>query len=203
MSTRGIRAQLLQSDEEWAARNAILSRHLADLINEYAAPGAIDGIEVGCQHGALIEQMHRLTRVRKWTGIDPTLTEETVTDSGCTLRPGRASQLGFPDGTFDVAVFANVFEHIPPGERDPSLREIYRVLKSGGVVVGQLPNALLPDRVPQPAPVHGLAAEQVAAPVLEAGAACWNDRCDMCRGPGSSFLSGLCDHPRPPSWFLN
>jgi hypothetical protein len=64
----------------------------------------------------LTEQMHRLTRVRKWPGIDPTLTEETVTDSGCTLRPGRASQLGFPDEAFDVAVFANVFEHIPPSD---------------------------------------------------------------------------------------
>ena len=39
MSTRGIRAQLLQTEEEWATRNAILSRHLADLIEEYSAPG--------------------------------------------------------------------------------------------------------------------------------------------------------------------
>src|SRR3954463_7866067 len=98
MSTRGIRAQLLQTEEEWATRNAILSRHLADLINEYTAPGATDGIEVGCQHGALTEQLQQLTRVPKWAGIDPALTEETVTDSGCTLRPGRASRLGFPDG---------------------------------------------------------------------------------------------------------
>jgi SAM-dependent methyltransferase len=144
MSTRGIRAQLLQTEEEWATRNSILSRHLADLINEYTAPGAIDGIEVGCQHGALTEQMKRLTRVPNWTGIDPALTEETVTDRGCTLRPARASRLDFADGAFDVAVFANVFEHIPPGERDVSLREIYRVLKTGGVVVGQLPNPYFP-----------------------------------------------------------
>jgi ubiquinone/menaquinone biosynthesis C-methylase UbiE len=88
--------------------------------------------------------MQRLTRVPNWIGIDPELTETTVTDRGCTLRPARASRLEFPDGTFDVALFANVFEHIPPAERDVSLREIYRVLKSGGIVVGQLPNPYFP-----------------------------------------------------------
>ena len=68
MSTSGIRVQLLQTEEEWEARNAVLSRHLADLVDEYSAPGATDGIEIGCQHGALTEQMGRLTRVPNWTG---------------------------------------------------------------------------------------------------------------------------------------
>jgi SAM-dependent methyltransferase len=144
MSASGIRAQLLQTEEEWAARNAILSRHMADLIEEYRAPGATEGIEVGCQHGAQTEEMQRLTRVPNWTGIDPTLTETTVTDRGCVLRPARASRLEFADLTFDVALFANVFEHIPPAERDASLREMYRVLKPGGIVVGQLPNPYFP-----------------------------------------------------------
>jgi ubiquinone/menaquinone biosynthesis C-methylase UbiE len=92
----------------------------------------------------LTEQLQELTHVPNWAGIDPTLTEETVTHRGCVLRPGRASELGFPDETFDVAVFANVFEHIPPAERHESFREIYRVLKAGGVVVGQLPNPYFP-----------------------------------------------------------
>ena len=144
MSTSGFRAQLLQTDEEWEARNAVLSRHLADLTDAYSAPGATDGIEIGCQHGALTEQLTWLTRVPNWAGIDPTLTEKTVTERGCILKPGRASQLDFPDESFDVAVFANVFEHIPPVERDGSLREIYRVLKPGGVVIGQLPNPYFP-----------------------------------------------------------
>ena len=129
MSMRGIRAQLLQTDQEWDTRNAVLSRHLADLIEDYAAPAASDGIEIGCQHGALTEQLGQLTHVRHWSGIDPTLPEETVTEHGCTLKPGRANQLDFPDEAFDVAVFANVFEHIPPDERDASLAEIFRVLR--------------------------------------------------------------------------
>lgn len=144
MPSRGVRAQLLQTEEEWATRNTVLSRHLADLIHEYSAPGSTHGIEIGCQHGALTEQLQRLTHLPNWAGIDPALTQETVTDSGCTLRPGRASELSFADEAFDVAVFANVFEHIPPAERDLSLREIYRVLKPGGAVIGQLPNPYFP-----------------------------------------------------------
>ncbi len=140
MSISRIRGQLLQSDEEWAARTSILSQQLADMVDEYSAPGATDGIEVGCQRGALTDQMGRLTRVPTWTGIDPALPDKLVTDQGCVLHPARASRLEFPDLTFDVALFAIVFEHIPPDERDISLQEIYRVLKPGGVVVGQIPN---------------------------------------------------------------
>ncbi|MHA0289045.1 methyltransferase domain-containing protein [Mycobacterium sp. C3-094] len=139
-----IGGQLLQSDEEWAARNNILSRNLADLVQEYAAHAATDGIEIGCQRGALTDQMGQLTRVGKWTGIDPSLLERQVTERGCVLHPGRASGLDFPDTSFDVALFANVFEHIPPDERGASLHEMFRVLKPGGVVVGQIPNPYFP-----------------------------------------------------------
>ena len=140
MSTSGVRGQLLQSEEEWAARNSILSQSLAGLVNEHHAPGATDGIEIGCQRGALTDQMGQLTGVPNWTGIDPSLPEQLVTDKGCVLHPARASKLDFADQSFDVALFANVFEHIPPEERDSSLAEIYRVLKPGGAVVGQIPN---------------------------------------------------------------
>lgn len=140
MSASGIGARLLQSDEEWAARNSVLSQQLAELVDRYSSPGATHGVEIGCQRGALTDQMGRLTRLPHWTGIDPALPEKLVTESGCVLHPARASKLDFPDESFDVALFANVFEHIPPDERDVSLREIYRVLKPGGAVVGQIPN---------------------------------------------------------------
>ena len=140
----GFGADLLQSEEEWEARNTVLSGQLAGLVDAYSAPGSTNGIEIGCQYGALTDKMGQLTRVPTWTGIDPALTEKMVTDRGCMLHPGRASELEFPDEMFDVALFANVFEHIPPGERDVSLREIYRVLKPGGVVIGQLPNPYFP-----------------------------------------------------------
>jgi SAM-dependent methyltransferase len=137
---RYARAQFLQTEEEWVSRGNVLSRSLAGLVDEFSPPNASDGIEIGCQRGALTDQMGRLTRVPNWAGIDPKLPGELVTDHGCVLYPARASRLDFADQTFDVALFANVFEHIPPDERDVSLSEIFRVLRPGGVVVGQLPN---------------------------------------------------------------
>jgi SAM-dependent methyltransferase len=60
------------------------------------------------------------------------------------LVPGRADSIPFPDQSFDVALFANVYEHVFPGDRVTSLEEIRRVLIPGGVVVGQLPNPYFP-----------------------------------------------------------
>ena len=140
MSSSGIRAQLLQSDEEWTARCEILGRQLALMVDKYAPADATRGIEIGCQRGALTDQMGYLTRVPRWTGIDPSLPGKLVTEHGCELYPAFASKLDFPDCTFDVALFANVFEHIPPHDRDASLQEMFRVLKPGGAVVGQIPN---------------------------------------------------------------
>lgn len=137
---RYIRSQVLQTEDEWATRSNVLSQSLASLVDEFSAAGATEGVEIGCQRGALTDQMGQLTRVPNWTGIDPTLPEKLVTEHGCELHPARASKLDFADESFDVALFANVFEHIPPDERDVSLREIFRVVKRGGVVVGQIPN---------------------------------------------------------------
>jgi SAM-dependent methyltransferase len=139
-----IGAQLLQTPEEWALRNAVLGQRMADLVNRFARQGATHGIEVGCQQGALTDAMVHLTRVDDWIGIDPALAAERVSCTECRLLPGRASALEFPDAAFDVVLFANVYEHIPPEERDRSLREMFRVLRPNGVVVGQLPNPYFP-----------------------------------------------------------
>ncbi len=43
-----------------------------------------------------------------------------------------ASQIPLPDNTFDLAISRGVFEHIPPGARQHSLDEMFRVTKPGG-----------------------------------------------------------------------
>jgi SAM-dependent methyltransferase len=144
MSTSGMAAKLLQTEEECDVRDAILGQEMTDLIDKYCVPGATNGIEIGCQRGALIDQMHRRSRVKTWIGIDPRLTEKRPAAAAVSCALRGPAKLDFPDETFDVALFANVFEHIVPGERDASLCEIHRVLKPGGVVVGQLPNPYFP-----------------------------------------------------------
>jgi SAM-dependent methyltransferase len=135
---------LLQSREEWGHRNRVLSESMAALVKRFAERETERGIDVGCQTGDLTDVMPSMTQVPQWTGVDPTITEPTRSRHGAELLPGRADAIPFGDGSFDVALFANVYEHVQPEDRLASLREIRRVLVPGGVIVGQLPNPYFP-----------------------------------------------------------
>jgi SAM-dependent methyltransferase len=130
---------LMQSETEWGLRNEVLSRTLCDLISRHRPPGATRALDVGTQDGALMDRFAELTGL-EWTGVDPIFLGEGRSPRGALLLPGTADKLPFTDGSFDVAMFANVYEHVLPHLRVPSLREINRVLAPGGVVVGQIPN---------------------------------------------------------------
>ena len=134
---------LMQSPEEWAARGGHLAATLAALIRDHAETRTGRGLDIGCQNGDLIDDVAQLTGIA-WAGIDPILAVPRATPNGAPIGPGRANDIPFPDGTFDAALFANVFEHIPPAERQPSLNEMFRVLAPGGVVAGQIPNPYFP-----------------------------------------------------------
>ena len=134
---------LLQSREEWDTRNRVLVDTIGDLIQRYAPAGAERALDVGCQKGALTDQWKALTEM-EWWGIDPGLKEAQESPAGAHLSHGFSNHLEFDDQQFDVAVLANVYEHILPEARVASFSEIHRVLKPGGVLVGQIPNPYFP-----------------------------------------------------------
>jgi SAM-dependent methyltransferase len=137
---------LLQSRVEWAVRGRALAGSLARLIRDNL-PGmpAPDGrgLDIGCQRGGLIDQITAETRL-SWIGIDPILDENSFTEKGAPIGPGRADNIPYPDAYFDAAILANVFEHIAPDARQQSLDEICRVLRPGGILAGQIPNPYFP-----------------------------------------------------------
>tara|TARA_Y100001970_G_C14184053_1_gene831475 strand:- start:1118 stop:1834 length:717 start_codon:yes stop_codon:yes gene_type:complete len=45
---------------------------------------------------------------------------------------GTADQIPYQDSFFDLVLFRNVLEHIPPNKQQESINEIYRVLKKDG-----------------------------------------------------------------------
>jgi SAM-dependent methyltransferase len=62
--------------------------------------------------------------------------------AGCVQ--GDGTSLPFPDGSFDRIVCSEVLEHIPDDAR--ALRELFRVLKPGGVLAATVPT-WLPERI--------------------------------------------------------
>ena len=137
---------LLQSRVEWAVRGRVLAGSLARLIRDNlpALPESEGrGLDIGCQRGGLIDQVSEETRL-SWSGIDPILDEASFTEKGAPIGPGRADSIPYPDVYFDAAILANVFEHIFPDARQRSLDEIFRVLKPGGILAGQIPNPYFP-----------------------------------------------------------
>lgn len=130
---------LLQSEEEWASRGRALTTSLLELAKERVAPDAQRGVDIGCQQGSLTDLMREGTGF-DWSGIDPVLTGRSRTPGGAEIGPGRADAIPYPDEYFDCGMFANVFEHVPPAARQDSLDEMWRVLRPGGVIVGQIPN---------------------------------------------------------------
>lgn len=137
------RSGLLQSEQEWDARNRVLSETLTSLIAENAPEGARRALDIGCQTGVTTDRYAQLTGL-DWEGVDPVITEPKKSPGGLPLFPGASDRLDFPDGRFDVAMLANVYEHVFPERRVASFEEIRRVLAPGGVVVGQIPNPYFP-----------------------------------------------------------
>jgi len=133
---------LLPSRSEWAVRNRVLASSLAELLNQHSPDVTGRAVEIGCQWGMLLESLAPQTG-KRWWGVDPVIGRH-LSRSGYELGTGLADDMPFPDRTFDAAVLANVYEHIPPDSRDASMVEMRRVLVPGGVVVGQLPNPRFP-----------------------------------------------------------
>jgi len=134
---------LLQSDDEWDVRNRVLSETLTGLIRTESGNDARQALDIGCQNGWTTDRYAQLTGL-EWVGIDPALEEQKKSPNGIDLYPGFSNKLDFPDDSFDVAMLANVYEHIFPEDRVASFQEMRRVLRPGGVVVGQIPNPYFP-----------------------------------------------------------
>ncbi len=134
---------MLQSPEEWGARNRILADNMGLLIASHIKPTTFEALDLGCQTGKLIDILTPRTGL-KWHGIDPNIKVLTLTDVGAEMRHGWGHEIPFSDGAFDCVLFANVYEHVDPAYRQRTLKEIRRVLSPSGILVGQLPNPYFP-----------------------------------------------------------
>ncbi len=96
-------------------------------------------LDVGCGTGSLAVLAKRRYPTVDVTGVDPdpkalARAERKARRAGVSVRfdRGFADALPYSGGTFDRVFSSLMFHHIPRGEKEPSLREIRRVLRPGG-----------------------------------------------------------------------
>lgn len=107
-----------------------------DAVVRRVAPGS-RVLDLGCGDGYLTHLLSR--RAESVTGLDPEaaavrLAGELLREyKNCRVLEGSCYDLPFPDGSFDVAVMADVIEHLEDDDR--SLQELARVLSPTGEAI--------------------------------------------------------------------
>jgi SAM-dependent methyltransferase len=114
----------------------VLSNHL-DLRN-------LRVLDAGCGAGGYVE--HLCSRGAQAEGIE---SEKDKVDQWLRAHPGDPrvklgdiGRIDHPDDTFDAVLLNEVLEHVP--DQDQALREIYRVLRPGGLLFLFSPNRFHP-----------------------------------------------------------
>ena len=92
-------------------------------------------LDIGCGTGTLAVLLKRQYPSAQITGLDPdpkALRRARNKASAVQFDQGFADQLPYNDETFDRVFSSFMFHHLEEHERENMLREVWRVLKSGG-----------------------------------------------------------------------
>lgn len=123
-------------------RHYYREKMILGVVSQMAPKGRL--LDVGCGTGSLIMQL--ALRGYEVHGVD--VSEECirrtrenlrllVPENQIDIKKGSVERIDYPDERFDIVVAAEVLEHV---ENDTlTVREIYRVLKPGGVCVVTVP----------------------------------------------------------------
>jgi SAM-dependent methyltransferase len=114
--------------------------------HQAAALGGLHALELGCGAGAnLVWLAQRGLRV---SGVDIAsnalaLARQSLERWGCSDRVGELVECSvertpFPDASFDVILESCVFQHLDKRTREGSFAEVRRLLKQGGLFVGNM-----------------------------------------------------------------
>lgn len=125
-------------DQMWYFRS--LHAHVARVLDARLGERA-EVLDAGCGTGGLIRRLAPVHPAWHWTGVDqsPVALELARQRSGTNVNFHEASVTALPLGAaqFDAVVSADVLYHVD--DDGAALREFFRVLRPGGIVVLNLP----------------------------------------------------------------
>ncbi len=130
---------LLEAEADMAFRRRL--RILLDFLELRDGDAVVDG---GCGIGTHLTAMSRVRRLRP-VGLDADLDRlRCVRRQGvpALLVGGDLAEVPFADETFDKVLMTEVLEHL--GDDRRALREVFRILKPGGVLALSVPHARFP-----------------------------------------------------------
>ncbi len=95
-------------------------------------------LEIGCGRGELLNDLRSSGWEVSGIDFDKKAVDAAARTYGLNLKTGDVLEAGYPSETFDFVVMQHVLEHLP----DPvvTLKECFRLLKSGGVFISITPN---------------------------------------------------------------
>lgn len=126
-------------DRMWYFRS--LHAHVARVLARAGVPREAAVLDAGCGTGGMILRLRAQQPGWKWSGIDfmPLACElaRKRCGAGTDIREASVTALPFADGSFDAVVSADVICQVDDPE--VAVKEFFRVLKPGGVVVINVP----------------------------------------------------------------
>ncbi|MDH7486064.1 MAG: methyltransferase domain-containing protein [Anaerolineae bacterium] len=120
---------LLEEDKHWWF--ATRTRAILAYLDRYLGPGQGRRVlDVGCGAGNMA---HHLAHYGEVVGVDNNPRPLAVARRrGLDVRQGRAEELPFEDGEFDLVALLDTVEHVPDEGEMRVFDECWRVLKPGG-----------------------------------------------------------------------
>lgn len=89
-------------------------------------------LEVGCGTGLILERIAKFASAATGIDVSPGMVDH-ARRRGLNVQVGDATELPFPDASFDIACSFKVLAHVPDFGR--ALREMLRVVRPGGHLV--------------------------------------------------------------------
>lgn len=123
-------------EKELASARPWLHRHLLARIRRYKPKGAL--LDVGCSFGFFINMARQIGYSVIGVEISEPAANYARNKLGLNVFWGTLEEASLEDESVDVVTLIDVLEHIP--EPMTTLREIRRVLRSGGLLVIRVPN---------------------------------------------------------------